>query len=439
MAWLETWAKRVKLTIDNGDIGASLAHFPITVFINDSAGISDDDISIILDDLDGSLYKIAFTKDNGTTQLYAEVESWTATLAVIHISIASLTLASGSPTVLYMYWDPAQDNNTTYIGIKNTAGRDGPRESVWNSNFVMVQHMETQPLGSTGLQDSTSNDADALHKKIITGPTEVTGKVGIAMGYNHVGGNFGAYDDLSGGVVGALLHEADEVTIEGWLNITDLPSGSGNRQYICSIGYWGSNIGVGLYLDSTTAIVAEARSSIAEAYDPHVIAYLYSTEDTWVYIGAVYDFAGDEIRIYANGVLVATNSDARFDIGTFNFIGVNANDGIASGMGGAFQWFGLLDELRISKVSRSIHWFLASYETQRDHFIEYSVVDENYESTATIELEVDVTAVHSITPAGVIAVTSTMECEVDVRLGNIGEVLEGNSFITTVLEGDSII
>jgi len=137
MAWLSGWTKRVKISIDNGDIGSALTDFPITIYLSASSGINSEDVSFIFDELgsNDNRKKIAVTKDDGTTQCYVEIERWDHDneKAWLHVKVPSIS--SSVDTGLYLYYDSTKSDNTTYIGDS------GERTEVWNSNYKAVLHL----------------------------------------------------------------------------------------------------------------------------------------------------------------------------------------------------------------------------------------------------------------------------------------------------------
>ena len=160
MAWLGTWAKRIKLTVDNTNVDSDLTHFPVPIVLGTSVGQSSQDLSVLFDDLGTSSKKIAVTKVDGTTQIYGEIETWNSVTekAVIRCSRDDLTITAADVTNLYLYFDPLQPDNTTYIGDTG----DIPAQAVWDANFKAVYHMAQDPAtGGSFILDSTSNGNDA--------------------------------------------------------------------------------------------------------------------------------------------------------------------------------------------------------------------------------------------------------------------------------------
>ncbi|MCP5006923.1 MAG: LamG domain-containing protein [Planctomycetes bacterium] len=82
MAWLGTWAKRRKVTIDNTNIDSDLTHFPVPIVLGTSVGQSSQDVSDIFDDLEFLDVDDDFTGTNGdppNTDLWAHTDQSTAT------------------------------------------------------------------------------------------------------------------------------------------------------------------------------------------------------------------------------------------------------------------------------------------------------------------------------------------------------------------------
>ena len=147
MSWLENWRYRKKFIIDHTKISNDLTWFPIVIFL--------DDVDVF-NEIGKNRYKIAFTKDDGTTQLYAEIErwDWMSKKAVIHISKSDWVISSTNDTVFYMYFDNSKPDNTNYAGDIGST----PAQKVWDNNFMGVWHLNT--LGSAIRKDSSINGND---------------------------------------------------------------------------------------------------------------------------------------------------------------------------------------------------------------------------------------------------------------------------------------
>lgn len=181
MAWLSGWAKRRKITIDNTNIDSDLTHFPVPVVLGISVGQSAQDVSNIFDEVGSNSSKIAITKSDGTTQIYAEIELWDATAedALLWVSKSDLTISAASVTELYIYYDSSHADNTTYIGTP------GNRTEVWNSDFAAVYTMAQDPSGGADcIIDSTGNGNHGTPHGSMTSADLVDGQIGKAIDFD---------------------------------------------------------------------------------------------------------------------------------------------------------------------------------------------------------------------------------------------------------------
>ncbi len=144
MAFLAGWSKRQKLTIDHTQVDDELTDFPVKVIVSSDNPLFDTAKS------DGS--DVRFTSADGTTLLdfEREVHDDTNSIAVYHVKIP--LVSSTSDTEIYLYY-----------GNASATDASSPT-SVWDSDYVLVMHMDDS------LEDSTSNG------------NRVTGITGVLMG-----------------------------------------------------------------------------------------------------------------------------------------------------------------------------------------------------------------------------------------------------------------
>ena len=184
MGWLGTWAKRLKLTIDYSKIDGALSDFPVMVHLSAGSGIGDVDVSAVFDELgsDANRKKIAVTTSDGETQCYVEIERWddASEKAWLHVKVPSVS--DSADTVLYLYYDSAQADNTTYVGDTT----DAVTHNVWDANFAAVYHMAQDPNGdgAGAIKDSTSNENDGTPTGSMTTADLVDGQVGKGIDFD---------------------------------------------------------------------------------------------------------------------------------------------------------------------------------------------------------------------------------------------------------------
>ncbi len=125
MDWLSGYDKRIKLTIDHTYVDSGLTHFPVLVSLSTGHGIFSELGS------DANRFKIAFTKADGTTELYADIENfdYSNKKATYHVSKSDWTISSTVDTEFYLYYDNSHADNTTYISDSGGTAA----QSVWDS------------------------------------------------------------------------------------------------------------------------------------------------------------------------------------------------------------------------------------------------------------------------------------------------------------------
>lgn len=116
--WLDTWAKRIKITLDHNDIDADLVWFPILVHLSASSGPYNRDVTCVFDEVGANSKKIAITKGDGTTQLYVEIDHWDYEnrKAWLWVSREGWVISATINTDLFLYYDNAQPDNTSFVG-----------------------------------------------------------------------------------------------------------------------------------------------------------------------------------------------------------------------------------------------------------------------------------------------------------------------------------
>jgi hypothetical protein len=140
-----TWANRLQLTIPSSNIDQDLYDFPVLVHLSDNSGLNSFDATDVFYNLgfDQNRYKISITTASGSneTPCYVEIESWETESLEAYLWVKVPHVYSNTDTILYLYYDRNQPDNTSYVG--NTG--DTVVSGVWDSHFVGVWHMNTDP------------------------------------------------------------------------------------------------------------------------------------------------------------------------------------------------------------------------------------------------------------------------------------------------------
>jgi hypothetical protein len=149
-----TYDQRIKVTVDHTDIDSDLSWFPVTVFLTSSQG---EEVFTEFD-ADEDFDRIAFTSSDGETQLYADCELFddSEQKAIYHVSKSGWTVSSSTDTDIYLYYDKDAPHNTTYISKSGGTAA----QSVWDSSFEAVYHMNDADATATVKIDDDFEDGD---------------------------------------------------------------------------------------------------------------------------------------------------------------------------------------------------------------------------------------------------------------------------------------
>jgi len=347
--WLSAgWKYRVKLTLDSGDIDAALTNFPVLIYLSSSSGLSTSDLTFIFDELGANSLKLAVTTDDGLTECYVEVVSWDSVGETAELWVKVPSISSSSDTILYLYYDSTHADNSSYVGVTGST----PAETVWDSNFKLVYHMNDNP-DTSSVMDSTGNDNDGT-KKGVNEPIEASGKIGKAQD------NDNDYIQILNSVE---LNPTDYLTLSFWYKPKTVLFANYRYLFIKIGQYWIEHYKTGQIkfgLDTTD----DGGSS------KQVISDILPTDDIYYYFTWTYD--GANIKLYLNGVYIRQTAEThQIDVDQTKNIILFAFDTAPN-----YSADSELDEIQFSGgVARSSAWIKASYETQRDSLITYGTVE----------------------------------------------------------------
>ena len=357
MSWLANWSKRVKLSIDNTKVDGVLTNFPTLIHLSTSSGQGSTDVSAIFDELgaDANRKKIAVTEDDGTTQCYVEIERWDDANEVAWLWVKVPSVASGADTELYIYYDSSQADNTTYVGDTT----DVPAQNVWDSNFKGVWHMAQDPNGdpANGIKDSTSNANHGTPAGSMTSADLVNGKIGKALDFD--GGN-------------------DFIDFDGWFSLNDYSHGTFEATFKLNAVDGIRHIISARDGASVTRLYLTSNSGIFEVFVGDTGSGIGTINiGTW-YCGTIIWNASD-FSTYLNSVLktdaVAYSSEA--GTGDKWLAVASYCEALSQPVNG------IIDEVRISNIARSVEWVKATYYSNWDDFVNFG--------SEEIYLEVEIT------------------------------------------------
>ena len=329
----QEWSK-IKITFDNSAATEDLTDFPVLIKVGSSR--------INYNKTQNLGQDIRFTDADGVTLLNYEIEKWDeAGDSFVWVKVPNIP-AGSTTDYIYMYF-----NDTSLADGQNAT-------AVWNSNYVVTQHLKETSGVTT--YDSTSNGKDGT-KLSATEPNPTTsGQVNGAQSFD--GSN--DYITLSSSVSGDI----DQITVSAWVYSDTLDEASGTRAVVTEAYTGDGNVEFELYLSGATHLLTGGFYNGSWRTVADTVTF---PQNQWVYVTATYD--GHYVKLYKNSTLVNTSADFNTSLpnGSNGWrIGRRHDSGAAGDM-----WDGIIDEVQISNTPRSASWVGASYKSGADTFNTY--------------------------------------------------------------------
>jgi hypothetical protein len=345
-AWLDDWTNRVKITVDGNDVAAVLHDFPVLLYLSNASGRNQDDVTFIFDELQSpeNRQKIAVTTADGVTPCYVEIEAWDQAGEEAWLWAKIPSINSSVDTVLYLYYDSSQGNNTAYVGDTDSSAG----EMVWDAQYVAVWHLAENATGPR--RDSTAHDNDGT-------PEQFEGDEATGVGRIDGADRFDGSDDRIAVADSASLSFAnDQLALEAWVKLDALPATETailRKDDQWQIGFFDADTIRNLVRTTGTTGWTTANDE----------DYPFST-DTWYYWTFLYN--GSSIIHQVNAQQVGAAHTVTGSIVD------NANEVYVAYCvysGGYLE--GIVDEIRVSNTTRNPAWVKASYESGRDDLLAY--------------------------------------------------------------------
>ena len=359
-AWLSGFNNRIRLTVDSSLIDADLTDFPIRLVIGAQSGIEESDLTQVIKDLGSNKLKMAATIADGKTQCYVEIETWDDTNNEGALNIKLPTVASGSDTVFFLYWDAAGADNSTYVGVVGST----PGQSVWDNNFEAVYHLSEDPSGGAdAVKDSTGNARHLTSVGTMTTGDLVDGLQG-AKSIDFEGTDDGLYDNVAPLIV-------TPYTLEGVAKRTD--SGAYTIIGIVDKDVANHMFGIAFRDDGgggSDDVVSSWGYTSGDGWVPNLGSTLTSA-DTYYHVAGVFN-SGTDREVFMNGVSDGTDATSLGAPSNIDRICVGY---LGDSTPGSFMK-GNISEARISSVARSDAWIKATYYSLFDALITASIRED---------------------------------------------------------------
>jgi hypothetical protein len=333
---------RKRITFDPTKVSGSadLTNFPALIYISSDNDLRTTANSGHVDNANG--YDIVFTAADGVTQLDQDLNSYDATTGSLVCWVKIPTLSASINTYIYMYY------GSTLITT------DQSSSSTWSNGFVGVYHFDNSVNNSspTSNMNGTNNGST----------NTATSKYGSARNFASASSH---YVDVT--PYNSAYDLNADVTVTAWIRIAS----TGADQKIAG-NQNGSTGGWKFGVFSDNKIEFEIRTSGGSPFLSRSAAGGSAlSSNTWYYVAGNYSDAGNYIKTYLNGALdrnYGTTASAGTSNGTMKF----GREPFAS----SAYMNGIIDELRISNVSRTAGWIATEYANQNSPSTFYSISSE---------------------------------------------------------------
>ncbi|MCK5160009.1 MAG: DUF2341 domain-containing protein, partial [Candidatus Aureabacteria bacterium] len=353
------WSYRKEITILSSMVAnTDQANFPVLIYRASDANLAANAQA------DGD--DIVFTLSNGT-KLSHEIEKYTSATGELYVWVKVPILSASSDTVLYMYY-----GNATCSSQQDATG-------VWDSNYVMVQHMREDPSGSAPqMIDSTSNDNDGTsYGTMLTGDQvagQIDGSLEFDGGDDYIGMN--NTTDFNGPFT--------QLTISGWFEVKG-DGGSSSAPNDQAILYKTRTTTTGgfhvWYQETEERVYGYVKTNgttnavYSDVTGPDI------PQNQLTHFDLLWD--GSTLKLYINGSLKdSVVSPGNSDFGTLRLTLGSCEDLIGTNYDREFN--GIIDEIRISNTARSADWISTSYNNQNDPASYETVGSESAVTTASL-------------------------------------------------------
>jgi hypothetical protein len=344
--WLSGWDKRVKITIDHNDVSSDLTDFPVLIYLGDSSGQNNEDVTFVFDELasDGDRKKIAVTTSDNTTQCYVEIEKWDSSNQEAWLWVKVPSISSTTDTNLYLYYDKNHAENTNYVGDTSSI----PAQNVWDSSYKAVYHLQGDPETPTSNKDSTVNQNNPTFNGAMTFDDQVTGEIDGSI-------DFDGDDDFISVDNSESLNFTNSLTIEAWIRLNSFGSGT-DVDIILRKGEDNPNNYQLAINDQKLALTIE------EDDGGGLNSFTNLSMTTWYYVAGTWN--GTTRKVYIDGLEDGSGSKS-------GSIAPDNRTIYIGGRLGADLSNGIIDEVRASATSRNESWIKASYESGRDNLLDF--------------------------------------------------------------------
>ncbi|MFX0125373.1 MAG: DUF2341 domain-containing protein, partial [Candidatus Hodarchaeota archaeon] len=341
---------RKNITINSMKVDADLQDFPLLIDLYDS------DLHL---DVQADGDDILFTDQTGVKldhelEYFSKIHNSTHAHLVAWVRIP--TLSSTINTTISMYY-----------GNHNIGNQENPT-GVWDSNYLTVLHLNesvTDEYSGETHYDSTVNQIYGIQE----GNNDYSGKICVGQNFDGINDEINIPPNYS-------LNPSTDVTISGWFKLNSDHSSSSSTSLLLLEKFTSDDQNMAIILTGTDYSQGEDGTLVFKLENGDK-KYKWTETRTWsasvwYYFTCVLDTNDlTNNKIYINGLEDTDSID--WSNGNNSNLGWNSDWNIGGGnvdtgqLGNGQAWFnGIIDEIRISSVSRPLSWIKTEYNNQYD-------------------------------------------------------------------------
>ena len=327
--WNSSWVNYKTHTINQSYVNQSIGTgaYPLLVSLSVDADLA------AKAQADGD--DIVFTNAANSTQLPHEIEYFNSTTGELVAWVGITDVKNVS--YINMYYGNAYATDT-----QDAAG-------VWDDNYVMVQHLQEIDIdgGAGDIKDSTQYDNDGTTSNMAI-TNQVSGQIDGSFNLNGVNQsiNFGNSESIN--------NITDALTIETWINTPDP-----QKSYQMILTKDTYNVaGYEVLFDVTSGNIRVEKGHPTDTKD--IIGSTTILADTDYF--NVFSYDGTTAKMYLDGAIETLSEDTISGNGSF----VTSSAPLYIGeRGGSYYFEGIVDEVRISNITRSHAYIETNYNNSK--------------------------------------------------------------------------
>jgi hypothetical protein len=353
------FSQQITLKTGSMSLGAStLTNFPVLVYIKEDALKSGNCSSNVKFPSGGSTgYDFAFTTSAGTSELFYEVEKFDASTGTLLAWVQLPSVTNADMNLNFYFGSLTPVHNTSFTN------------ATWNNDYQAVYHfnegvttatvLDATGNGRNGAQANTDLGTDQFRYAIDNTGATISGGAYKFRGDNTLAGASRIIQ--SAGTATAIT---GAFTLSAWVNITgdvnDLDQKIVSNQNNYGYGYKMSVRGAST---TTLKLETEIRSSTNPAgiiQNAGTVGTTTTTTPAWHYVQSI--FNGTNFINYVDGVLQGTAVGAAPGNASTNlYIGLDYR---GASTAPEHDFYGTMDEVRVSNVAKPVEWVRAEYYNQ---------------------------------------------------------------------------